>query len=291
MNFANPKTDFVFKRLFGNDHHKNLTISLLNNILGRPEGNLIIDVTFCNIENTPESNEDKESYLDILCKDQKNHYFIIEMQIAKDQAFGKRSLYYSALKIIQQMEDGDTYSKINPVIFIGILNHPMFANKNRVVSHHLICDMDTGRQSFEEIEFHYVELSNFHKELDNLQSDLDKWLYFLKKAEDLTIIPDQFTQSTEFKKAFHVIQKALWTAEERRAYQKSLDVLHKDTRLQAGIFEEGLEEGIEKGRQKEKETIALNLLHSNVTMNIIAQSTGLSIEHIQRLKKEFHEKK
>ncbi len=35
MNFANPKADFTFKRLFGSNGHKNLTISLLNNILGR----------------------------------------------------------------------------------------------------------------------------------------------------------------------------------------------------------------------------------------------------------------
>ena len=30
MNFANPKTDFVFKRLFGTDGHSALTKSLLN---------------------------------------------------------------------------------------------------------------------------------------------------------------------------------------------------------------------------------------------------------------------
>src|SRR3990167_10285957 len=128
MSFANPKTDFTFKRLFGRKGHKKLTMSLLNSILGRHEGNLITKVDFCNIENTPVACGEKESYLDILCKDQLNHYFIIEMQIAKDQAFGKRSIYYSALKIIDQMHNGDVYSKIKPVIFIGILNHPMFAN-------------------------------------------------------------------------------------------------------------------------------------------------------------------
>ena len=69
MNFANPKTDFVFKRLFGTDAHKNLTISLLNNILGRKPGSLITNVTFYNTENNPIAKGEKESYLDILCKD------------------------------------------------------------------------------------------------------------------------------------------------------------------------------------------------------------------------------
>jgi predicted transposase/invertase (TIGR01784 family) len=279
MNFANPKTDYVFKRLFGIKGHEKLTISLLNNILNRKQGNLITEVTFCNIENVPVSEDDKESYLDILCKDQAGHYFIIEMQMAKDQAFGKRSIYYSALKIIDQMHDGDPYSKINPVIFIGILNHPMFANKNRVISHHMICDMDTGMQSFDEIEYHYVELSNFHKELDDLHTDLDKWLYFLKQAQDLQVIPSQFTQSPEFKKAFEIIEKSHWTKEERWAYQKSLDVLNKDIRLQAGIFDDGLTEG----DRRAKLSVALNLLKLNLAVDKIAQATGLSIEQITRL--------
>ena len=272
MNFANPKTDFVFKRLFGSDGHKKLTISLLNSILNRSQGNLITNVDFCNTENLPVAQGEKESYLDILCQDQLNHYFIIEMQIAKDQAFGKRSIYYSSLKIIDQMHDGDVYSKIKPVIFIGILNHPMFADKNRVISHHLICDMDTGRQSFNEVEYHYVELSNFHKELADLRTDLDKWLYFLKQAEDLKVVPDQFAQSPEFKEAFLAIEKALWNSEERRAYQKSLDVLNKDIRLQAGIFEEGM--------QKSKEDVAIKLLKKNMQFDDIVEITGLSIEQI-----------
>ncbi len=289
MNFANPTTDFTFKRLFGSDNHKNLTISLLNNILGRKQGNLITQVTFGNIENIPVADGQKESYLDILCKDQLGYYFIIEMQVSKDQAFGKRSLYYSALKLIDQMHDKDLYSKIKPVIFIGILSHPMFANRNRVVSHHLICDMDTGHQSFEELEFHYVELCNFHKTLDELTNDLDKWLFFLKYAQDLQVIPDQFAPSPEFQQAFTVLEQRHWNEQERRAYRKSLDVLHKDMQLQAGIFEEGFEDGFEKGIEKGIEegvkVVALNLLKNNIDMHVIAQSTGLTIEQIEKLKK------
>ena len=53
MNFANPKADFTFKRLFGSDGHKKLTISLLNNILGRTKDNEIAEIKFSNIENIP----------------------------------------------------------------------------------------------------------------------------------------------------------------------------------------------------------------------------------------------
>ena len=283
MNFANPKADFTFKRLFGNDGHKNLTISLLNSILGRTRDNEITKITFCNIENIPAMDSEKESYLDILCTDKLDNKFIIEMQVAKEQAFRKRSVFYTAVGIVEQMHKGNDYSIIKPVIFIGILNHPMFANKDRVVSHHIVCDMDTSTQSFEEVEWHYVELCNFHKELDELQTSLDKWLYFLKKAESLTVIPTQFAHSPEFKEAFEVIEQSLWTPEERRAYLKSLDALNKDIRLQAGIFEEGFEEGV----QKEKEFVAINFLKMGLSSQIIAQGTGLSIEQIDELHKKM----
>lgn len=287
MNFANPKTDFTFKRLFGSDGHKRLTISLLNNILERTKENEITEIKFCNIENIPAMDSEKESYLDILCTDKLQNNFIIEMQIAKEQAFRKRSVFYTALGIVEQMHKGDEYGKIKPVIFIGILNHPMFANRNRVISHHIVCDMDTAKQSFEEVEWHYVELCNFDKELHDLHTDMDKWLYFLKKAESLTVIPSQFAQSPEFKEAFEVIEQSLWTPEERRAYLKSLDELNKNSRLQAGIFEEGvekgIEQGIEKGVRQEKEQVAMRLLKKNMSLDDIAELIGLSIEQIHVL--------
>ena len=283
MNFANPKADFTFKRLFGSNGHKNLTISLLNNILGRTKDNEITGIQFCNIENIPAMDSEKESYLDILCTDKLDNKFIIEMQVAKEQAFRKRSVFYTALGIVEQMHKGNDYSKIKPVIFIGILNHPMFANRDRVVSHHIVCDMDTATQSFEEVEWHYVELCNFNKELDQLQTNLDKWLYFLKEAESLTMVPDQFTNSPEFKEAFQVIEQSLWTPEERRAYLKSLDALNKNNRLQAGIFEEGLEEGI----QRKAEDIAIKMLKKNKDITEISDITDLTIEQIEKLKTNY----
>ncbi len=283
MNFANPKADFTFKRLFGSDGHKKLTISLLNNILGRTKDNEIAEIKFSNIENIPAMDAEKESYLDILCTDKLDNKFIIEMQVAKEQAFRKLSVFYTAIGIVEQMHKADDYSKIKPVIFIGILNHPMFANRNRVISHHIVCDMDTATQSFEEVEWHYVELCNFHKELDQLQTNLDKWLYFLKKAESLTMIPDQFTNSPEFKEAFEVIEQSLWTPEERRAYLKSLDTLNKNNRLQAGIFEEGMQKGI----QEEKEAVAINFLKMGISPEMIAQGTGLTVKQIETLKNKL----
>jgi PD-(D/E)XK nuclease family transposase len=42
--FADPKTDFVFQRIFGSEEHKPLLIALLNALLGLDEAHRIVHV-------------------------------------------------------------------------------------------------------------------------------------------------------------------------------------------------------------------------------------------------------
>lgn len=282
MKFANPKTDFTFKRLFGNEHRKNLTIDFLNNLLERKQGNLITHITFCDNANIPTAETEKVTYLDISCIDQLQHNFIIEMQVAKEAAFLQRSQYYAAFALSNQLKKGDLYNKLKPVIFVGIMNNILFSKNKKAVSHHLICDMDTQEQSLKHLEFHYVELNNFNKKVDKLESNIDKWLYFLKKADSLETIPQQFASSIEFKEAFHVLEQSLWTAAEKKAYLKSLDAINRDFRLQEGMIEEG--------EQKKAEAVAINLLKMGISPEIIAQGTELSIEQINDISQQLKNK-
>ena len=48
-------------------------------------------------------------------------------------------------------------------------------------------------------------------------------------------------------------------------------------------MEKGMEKGIEKGEKKRNKEIALNLLAYNTPIDVIAKSTGLSIEEIKKL--------
>ena len=50
--------------------------------------------------------------------------------------------------------------------------------------------------------------------------------------------------------------------------------------------EQGLQEGIEQGSRQSKIEIAKNLLESNISIEIIHQSTGLSIEEINKIKEK-----
>jgi hypothetical protein len=62
MKYLSPKTDIAFKKLFGNEHHKNLTINFLNNVLNLPQDKLIKEILFRGTERLPESIEGKSDF-------------------------------------------------------------------------------------------------------------------------------------------------------------------------------------------------------------------------------------
>lgn len=48
---------------------------------------------------------------------------------------------------------------------------------------------------------------------------------------------------------------------------------------------EGIAEGIAKGKAETASQIALNMMRSNISMELIAQFTGLSLKEVQKLQK------
>jgi predicted transposase/invertase (TIGR01784 family) len=52
--------------------------------------------------------------------------------------------------------------------------------------------------------------------------------------------------------------------------------------IEQGI-ERGIEQGIERGEDRATQKIALNLLRENVPLEIVARTTGLTIEQLQQL--------
>ena len=80
MQFADPKNDIAFKKIFGNEQHKNILISFLNSILDFKNEKIIIDVELANPYQVPRIPELKETILDIKATNQNKETFIVEMQ-------------------------------------------------------------------------------------------------------------------------------------------------------------------------------------------------------------------
>ncbi|NQY53047.1 MAG: Rpn family recombination-promoting nuclease/putative transposase [Campylobacteraceae bacterium] len=290
MKFADPKNDLAFKKIFGDSNHKNILISFLNSVLDFKGLQTIVDVSLANPYQVPKILELKETILDIKATNKNGDNFIVEMQKKDLGDFTKRSLYYTSKAYISQLPKGNDYTVLKKVYFIGILNFKIFDNEN-FISRHLIINQETNQQDLDDFEFSFIELPKFKKELNELTSILDKWIYFIKNASDLSIIPEQYKDNEEFKDAFNIAIQTTWNTKELEIYDymslKEFDELNAlKTAERKGIaqgIEKGIEQGIEKGIEQEKINIAQSLLDV-LDNETIALKTGLNIEKIKELR-------
>ena len=287
MRFADPKNDVAFKKIFGNSKHKNILISFLNAVLDFKDDKTIIDVELANPYQIPKIQELKETILDIYATNKNNEKFIIEMQRKDLGNFTKRSLYYTSKAYVEQLPKGNDYTKLKKVYFIGIVNFEIFNSKN-FISRHLILNKENLEQDLDDFEFTFIELPKFNKELNQLNSILDKWIYFLKYAQNLTMIPKEYENLEDFIEAFEVAAQSSWNQDELKVYDyvalKEFDEINALRTAEEKGMQKGIEKGIEKGMQKEKINIAKNLLKAGLDIKMISISTGLKEEDIMRLK-------
>ena len=133
MQFISPQNDFAFKRIFGNEQHKEVLISFLNSMLDLSGERKVVEVELANPYQVPRLQQFKESILDINATCQSGHRFIVEMQIEQQHSFDKRALYYSSKAYVEQLPRGEDYPMLKPVYFIGVLNFDTKSNSSYLV--------------------------------------------------------------------------------------------------------------------------------------------------------------
>lgn len=301
MKYLSPRSDMAFKKLFGDKDHKNLTIKFLNTMLQLPLGKLIEDVTFQDTTSFSSQAEGKEVIFDIYCTDEQKNHFIIEMQSLNEYDFFERSQYYLARALTAQLQKTDSYKKLLPVIFVGVVNYYLdYIHKNKrtsdfritslikleeefvrsddIISQYSLINRATGQiLPVPLIEFHFIELPKFTKTIGECENVIDAWLFFMKNAERCTEIPKEMKESETFVEAFNIIEQKNWTKKELEQYVQELDAMGREKRIEDGAFEQG--------SQKKAEETALNLLALGVSLTVISQATGLSSDQIKKLAK------
>jgi predicted transposase/invertase (TIGR01784 family) len=280
MQFADIKNDIAFRKIFGNENRKESLISFLNAVLSFEGKQKIVDVTILNPYQLPKLKGGKVSIIDIKATDQAGRTYIVEMQVGELDGFAKRVLYYFAKSYSDQIKRGEFYRKLKPVIFIGILDFVFTENPN-YISRNQVRDVETNERTVSDIEFTFVELPKFNKTAKELQNLTEKWLYFIKNAENLDVIPEDI-EDEGLLSAYKEANKYEWTAEELEAYDY-VYIREEDERARLDGAEN---KGAKQGRQEEKMEIAKNMLADNETNEKIAKYTGLTLEQIEELRNE-----
>jgi len=280
MRFVDVKTDIAFKKIFGDENHKEILIGFLNAVLDLSGDRRIKEITLKNPWQAPDLAFLKETILDIKAVDHRNITFVIEMQVKDQPFFDKRALYYTAKAYTGQIKRGRNYPLLNQVIFIGILNFNSFDGDN-YLTQHLILNKETLKQDLRDFEFNFIELLKFNKEESELKSIIEKWIYFIKNADNLEMIPKSAEEIPELKEAYKQAEMNAWS-------QKELDVYEycqmRDAEDRYGLeleHDKGKTEGKIEGKIERNFEVARNLKIAGVAIDIIMQATGLTREEVE----------
>jgi predicted transposase/invertase (TIGR01784 family) len=286
--FVDPRNDVAFRKIFGDENKKDILISFLNNILDFAGTNKeIIEITIQNPYQVPKLKELKETILDIKAVDKRNTHYIIEMQMFHTTAFEKKVLYYVSKAYYQQLNRAEDYPKLNQVIFLGFLNFKIFNENPDYTTRHLILDEKTNENHFQDFELNFVELPKFTKTLEELKDIKDKWIYFVKNAGDMNMIPKELEEPKELIEAFETANQMSWSKEELDAYDaRGIYIQDERGRIEYAL-EEGEKIGLEKGEKlgydKKTREMAKTMKKEGEPIEKISRYTRLSKEEIEKL--------
>ena len=310
MQFISPQNDFAFKRIFGNEQHKEILISFINSVLDLSGERQVVEVELANPYQVPRLEQFKETILDINATCQSGRKFIVEMQIEQQHSFHKRALYYSSKAYVEQLPRGEDYPTLKPVYFIGVLNFN-FTDNSSYLSRHLILDTATHEQHIRDFEFCLIELPKFAKHESQLQSIVDKWIFFLKylgsKGGEDKDFARIFAEEPPLLQALEIARYHSLSRDELSVYEYQEKRRRNDAETartyklnkREEVLEEGRAEGrvegeqiglqkgeqigLQKGLQKGLQIAARTLEKNGLSIEAIAQELKISVAEVLEL--------
>jgi predicted transposase/invertase (TIGR01784 family) len=289
MKFVDVKNDVAFHKIFGNANKTVTLISFLNAVLYQDGSNRVVSVTVENPYLFPPVPQGKTSILDVKATDQDGRKFIVELQVADELGFDKRVQYYVARDYANQIERGDDYPKLRPTYLIGILDFDFTQNPSYFSTHQTM-DTETGENLLRDVKYFFIELKKFNKQEVELSHVLDKWIYFIKNAQNLDLIPAN-VDDEGLRTAYRDADQQTWTKAERDAYddfgiyltgiaQRELLLMQQGE--QKGM-KEGIKEGMKEGELKKETTMIFAMHAAGLPIPQIAAISGRSEDEILTL--------
>ncbi|MGI5117164.1 Rpn family recombination-promoting nuclease/putative transposase [Treponema sp. SP13] len=208
--------------------------------------------------------EAKSVRLDLLVKDEAGKSYDIEMQVSNEHNLPKRMRYYQAAIDIAFLDKGEHYKALNDsyIIFVCVFdaigkNKPIYTFEN-------ICLEDQHTPLRDGTKKVIINAQAFRKAEDK---ELKGFLEYVKTG----------TVNTEYTGRIETMIQTVKNNEQARQEYRFMSGFEMDAR------EEGVQQGFADGSYQTKLETAKNLLDLGLSVENIAQATGLSREEVENL--------
>ncbi len=186
----------------------------------------------------------KDTYVDVKAVLRNGKRVIIEMQVLNLHGFEGRVLHNAAKEYSQQLQKGDDYTLLRPVVALTLTDFVLFPEAEAHVSRFKLLETERLTQYSDDLELVLVELPKFNKSEAQLQTDADRWLYFVKHAGSLQMVPEALRGDPALQAAFDMALESALSREELDVQHRQFDFI----RLQRGSIAKGFADGQAKGR-------------------------------------------
>jgi len=295
--YIDPFTDFGFKKLFGEECNKDLLLDFLNEILHKEEGQ-IVSIAYLKLEKLGITASSRRAVFDLYCENEKGEKFIVEIQKEEQSFFKDRTVFYSTFPIMEQASKGENWNyELKAVYIIAILDFVFEEDKDDLLKYRydvMLTDIDTHKIFYDKLTFIYLEMPKFNKEVDELKTRFEKWMYVIKNLRRLDNIPDKL-QERIFQMMFAAAEVAQLTKEEYVLYADNLKAKRDlkncmDTAIgkaEAKGMAKGRAKGKTEGRTETLEDVVLACKRNGFSNKQIESITKLSEEQIDEILKKL----
>ena len=272
--------DWAMKRLLRNKANFGVLEGLLTTLLDEK----ITISQLLESESNQEDEFDKYNRVDLLALDSKGELILIEVQNNNEYAYFQRMLFGVSKLVTEYINRGAGYENVRKVYSVNIVYFSLGHGKDivyhgktefRGIHENDILELTPfQRQTFKVDavsqlypEYYILKVNYFNQVA---RSPLKEWIYYLNTGD----IPDNATAPGLYE-ARQRVKLDRMTKEELNAYYRHLDNI---VILRDNIFTERAE-----GERNKQIEIARNLKKAGVSIDVISQSSGLTVDEIEKL--------
>jgi len=229
----------------------------------------------------------KKIRLDVVFENDREIYDI-EMQVENQYFLPKRMRYYTGAMDVKNLKSGESYDLLKPSYIIFICDFDYFGIGEPIYrfeyydfekglqlgdeSYKIVLNATYGNDRVsKELKnfFEYVHLGKVNKE-DELINRIESRVEELSKREEVKSVVTLYDEM--------LMQKNI---AREQGLTEGRNEGRKEGRKEGR--EEGRKEGREEGREEERQNIARNMRNAGIELQIIEDTTGLSVLEIENL--------
>ena len=276
------KSDIFFRYLFGSPENEDLLVDFINAVFRDTGKKIISRATVLNPFNLKDSFNAKESILDIKAATDDGRLLNIELQVIGSSLYRKRIAYYLAKLHTSQLTTGDDYGKIVQTVGIHIVDFELEnSDKNIHNCYHLYSESNKNLCLTDDLEVHVLELPKLRNNL-KIDRRLLGWLEFFEEEEEGKNMDAVIEKNPKLTRAEELF-KRFTENEELNRYEAKVKY-ERDLRYWAECYaEKKYNEAREEGEHKKAVETAKKFLSMGLSVEQVANGTGLSVEVIQDL--------